>query len=287
MLLHYWDVHPPYLPPEEYKTFEYEDKDESLSEYFGRDAKGPLSAAYQSYARGDQTTMAESKEAYDGAVAWVDEQFGRLLSFLRTEELLDETMIVVTADHGHNFGEHGIFSDNCGLYDTSIHVPLIVHHPAAQGDRVDGIVQHTDVVPTVLDGVGIDCPDDLRGNVLPATREFAFAEAIENRIQMVRTIDWKLMVPRDTEYFKHQYWYTGDGSAELYDLTNDPDETRNVATENSSVVERLQQLLETELATQERVAEKGSKRTADIEADGLEDVKERLNALGYADDGNV
>lgn len=286
-LLHYWDVHPPYLPPEEYETFEYEGEDEPLSEYFGRDAKGPLSAAYQSYARGDHTTMAESKEAYDGAVAWVDEQLGRLLSFLRTEGLFEETMIVVTADHGHNFGEHGIFSDNCGLYDTSIHVPLVVHHPAASGNRVGGLVQHTDVVPTVLDAADVDGPDDLRGNVLPATREFAFAEAVENRMQMVRTTDWKLIVPRDTDYLQEQYWYTGDGSPELYDLTDDPGETHNVAAENPDVVERLRELLETELTTQEEIAKTGSQRMADIEADDLEEVKERLNALGYADDGNV
>lgn len=286
-LVHYWDVHPPYLPPGEYESrFAYDGEDEPLSRYFGPDAKGPLSAEYPPYTTGEHRTMADSKEAYDGAISWVDEQLGRLFDLLRERGLLEESMVIVTADHGHNFGEHGIFSDNCGLYDTSIHVPLVVHDPRRDGERVTGLVQHTDVVPTVLEFAGIDVPEDLRGNVLPSTREYAFAEAVEGRMRMVRTDDWKLVVPRDVAYLREQYWYDAGGEVELYDLVRDPGETRNVAAERPEVVERLQGLLDEELDAQERSTDE-ARRSVSIAGTDMDDVKSRLGALGYADDDNV
>jgi arylsulfatase A-like enzyme len=209
------------------------------------------------------------------------------LDYLREEDLMAETLVVVTADHGHNFGEHDIFSDNVGLYDTSIQVPLIVSHPEHDPDRIDGIVQLTDVAPTIMDYAGVPIPDDVRGNVLPETREYAFAESIEHRMQMIRTDRWKLIVPRDVDYLQSRRWYDGDGTPELYDLEADPGETRNVASENPDVLERLEGMLSDELDRQEENARSGSGREVDIEDDDMDDIKSRLNALGYADDGNV
>ena len=287
-LLHYWDVHPPYLPPSEYtEQFTYDEDDEELSKYFNEGEKGPLSAAFQAYARGEQTTMGEAKEAYDGAVAWVDEQIGRLVAHLREEGLLEETLFVVTADHGHNFGEHDIFSDNVGLYDTSIHVPLIVHHPEHGSGRFGGLVQLTDIAPTALDYAGIDIPADVRGNVLPAEREYVFAESIEHRMQMVRTDRWKYIVPRDVDYLQSQGWYDADGDIELYDLKADPSETHDIAADHPDVCERLDSLLSEELGKQEQNAASGKRRDTAIEDEDMNDIKSRLNALGYADDGNV
>lgn len=287
-LLHYWDVHPPYLPPDEHGSrFEYDGEDEPLDPYFGRDGKGPMSAEFQPYARGEHETMGDAKRAYDGAISWVDEQLGRLLDFLREEGVLEDTMVVVTADHGHNFGEHGIFSDNSGLFDTSLHVPLIVHDPTSEAERISGLVQHTDLVPTILDRVGIERPDDLRGNVLPETREYVFAETIEHRMRMIRMEDWKLVLPEDLEYLRGQSWYDGDGERELYDLRNDPRETTNVAAEHPDVADRLESKLEEEVAAQERIAENSQRRSADLEESDMDDIKSRLQALGYADDDNV
>lgn len=286
-LIHYWDVHPPYLPPDEYtERFSYEGENEPLSRYFGPDAKGPLAAEFPPYATGEHRTVGDSKRAYDGAIAWVDEQLGRLFEYLESRDILEETMIVVTADHGHNFGEHGIFSDNTGLYDTSIHVPLVVHDPRKDGCHVDGIVQHTDIVPTVLDYAGIGAPEPLRGNVLPEARDYAFAETIEHRMQMVRTDEWKLIRPQDVEYLGEQYWYDGNGETELYDLETDPSETHNVAKAHPSVVERLTDILEEELRAQEATTG-DSGRAADIDEGELDDIKSRLGALGYADDDNI
>jgi arylsulfatase A-like enzyme len=287
-LIHYWDIHPPYLPPDEYtRRFSYDGGDEPLSEYFGTGKKGPLAAEYPPYALGNHTTVGESKEAYDGAIAWVDEQIGRLMEFLQKKQTLDDTMIIVTADHGHNFGEHGIFSDNSGLFDTSIHVPLVIYDPRKGHQRINDLVQHTDLMPTILDYVGIKSSEELRGNVLPEAHEYVFAETIERRMEMIRTDEWKLVVPRDLSYLRDQPWYNGDGQTELYDLKGDPGETRNVAAEHPNVLTRLEKLLQEEIRSQQQVAGAGGRRSAGIKGDDMSNIKSRLSALGYADEDNI
>lgn len=287
-LLHYWDVHPPYLPPDEYiDQFEYKKEDEHLSQYFGSDGKGPLSAAFQAYARGEQRSMSEAKRAYDGAIKWVDEQIGRIVEYLISESLMNETLLIVTADHGHNFGEHGIFSDNVGLYDSSVQVPLVVSHPEHDSNRIEDLVQLTDIAPTVLDYADVAIPGDVRANTLPETREYVFAESVEHRMQMIRTDRWKLIIPQDITYLNHQSWYDHDGNKELYDLIADPEETENVAEQNPDVVTRLCEILERELTTQQESAESGDSRDASITEVESERLQERLSALGYADDNNV
>ncbi|MDB2244329.1 sulfatase [Halorubrum ezzemoulense] len=285
-LLHYWDVHPPYLPPEEYEQkFDADWSDEPLSNYFGGDRKGPMAAEFPPYAAGERETVGGSKRAYDGAISWVDEQIGRLIDCFESEEMMDETMIVVTADHGHNFGEHGIFSDNCGMFDTSIKVPLVVYDPREEGQRISGLVQHTDIVPTVLDYAGVSSPDLYRGNVLPDTREFAFAEAAEQHMRMIRTDDWKLVVPEDVAYLKDQYWYDGDGTPELYDIHNDSTEENDVSEEHPDIVRRLRRRMDKEVRKQQEF--EGGERSVEIEEEELDDIRSQLGALGYADDDNV
>ncbi|ELZ45611.1 sulfatase [Halorubrum distributum JCM 9100] len=231
--------------------------------------------------------MGDAKEAYDGAVRWVDQQVGRLIGYLERNELMEDTMIVLTADHGHNFGEHGIFSDNSGLYDTSIHVPLVVHHPDKPAERVSGIVQHIDIVPTILDYAGLEIPDDLRGNVLPAVHEFAFAETIEQTMAMIRTKDWKLIQTRKKEQLKSEYWYQDDGEFTLYDLNEDPGEQRDVADQNLSTVRHLRKQLERELKRQTNTVQAESSKSAEIDEDELDGIQERLEALGYAERDNT
>jgi arylsulfatase A-like enzyme len=283
MFLHYWDVHPPFLPPKEYMQFPYEGKDESLSSYFTPDRKGRVGGEYPVYAAGIRDTVGECKEAYDGAVHWVDEQIGRLLDALREQGGLEETLFVVTADHGHNFGEHDIFSDNCSLYDTSVHVPLLVRHPDHGGERIEGLVQHTDLFPTILEYLDIDVPSYARGNVLPDTREFVFSEAVEQRMQMVQDERWKYIRPSDLDHLQAQYWYDQGGNAELYGLEADPRENENVLDEHPVEAERLSALLDEELERQNEKQNRSQRSSRTLVDDEIKSIQENLQALGYAD----
>jgi arylsulfatase A-like enzyme len=288
MFIHYWDVHPPFRPPEGYaEQFEFDGEDRPLSYYFQPDRKGKKGGEYASYVNGDRETLAESKLAYDGTISWVDEQIGRLYEYLKESDRLKETLFIVTADHGHYFGEHDIFSDNCSLYDPSIQIPLIIHHPGEDPGRVEETVQHTDLRPTIHEFHGISLPEDIRGNILPAeTREYGFAEAEGEIMQTIRTPDWKLIRPLDIDYLNSQYWYEQDGEVELYDLSEDPGEMQNLAKERPTRVSALNGLLDTEIEEQQTIEHSGDRGERDqINQEEIEQIQSNLESLGYIEDG--
>ena len=105
---------------------------------------------------------------YQGAVTYVDDEFGRLLDRLEEMGLLERTAVVLTADHGESLGEHDIYFTHTGLYEPTIHVPLITYFPGAgrQGVQVREVVESIDIYPTVLEYFGIPIPRGIRGHSL-------------------------------------------------------------------------------------------------------------------------
>lgn len=92
---------------------------------------------------------------YDAEIAYLDEQVGELLAFLGTAGGLENTVVIVTADHGENIGDHGLMDHQYCVYDSLAHVPLLIHYPAAfPPGEDDAPVQHTDLLPTLLDLIG-------------------------------------------------------------------------------------------------------------------------------------
>ena len=114
-------------------------------------------------------------DLYDGEIAYVDQQFGQLLDFMRAAGQYDDTLIVVAGDHGEAFGEHGDFVHGHLAYEEIMHVPLLIKFPAGmvvQGGAVDALAQLTDVAPTVLDALGLGhLAGDMQGvSLLPTVR---------------------------------------------------------------------------------------------------------------------
>ncbi len=246
--IHYWDVHPPYSPPKEHADlFPHDEDDIPLSEVFKSGMKQQAGGEYAAFQSGKHVTLNDTKRDYDGAIHWVDSQIGRLIAHLKSKGLMDQTMIVITADHGHNFGEHGIYFDNASLFDTSIKVPLVLWYPGKSGARIHGLVQHTDLMPTILDFLGLEIPGDIDGNILPdKTREEVVAEAYGSRFRMIRTAEWKYIEP--VEILNNipenvRAWYTGDGKLELYNIVNDPDELHNLADDRPDVLMMMKERL--------------------------------------------
>src|SRR5262249_14541053 len=95
------------------------------------------------------------RTAYDAEVAYTDAMLGVLLTRLQTARALDRTLVVVTADHGESLGEHGETTHGLFAYDSTLSVPLIVSAPQMRAGTVDTPVSHVDLMPTVLDLVGV------------------------------------------------------------------------------------------------------------------------------------
>ena len=182
---------------------------------------------------------------YNSDIRYLDEEIGKLLDLLRKRGLMDETIIVLTADHGENFGEHQLMSHELSVYDTLVKVPLLIRYPKffAPGSKWEMPVQLIDIFPSLLHILKLgDKNLKLQGSILlqdqPSNPRFVFAEynnsrAVDNIrrrfgkdlapnplyqpkiLKAVRSNDWKFI------------WGT-DGSRELYEISNDPFESKNV-----------------------------------------------------------
>jgi arylsulfatase A-like enzyme len=204
----------------------------------------PVPAGTMLYEPGVEMSEARQREgiqAYYAAVTFLDKQIGRLLDHLRTKGLLENTIVVLTSDHGYHLGWRGQWCKHT-LSEQVMRVPLIVRHPrASQGVTADGVVELLDLFPSFCDMAGLPVPDSLDGkSFLPLLKNpgaggkaGAFCQFGNGRT--VRTLGWRL-VERN------------DGSSELYDHSNDPDEYRNVIshTANEPTVRQLHAMLEAE-----------------------------------------
>ena len=145
--LNYYDAHDPYLPPREYfRRFAGRDRDRQLSPLRRR---GPFVPANR--LTGDE--LALEIAAYDGAIAYLDAELGKLFTALEDRRLLQHTLIIVTSDHGEEFGEHGVLFHGHTLYRQTLHVPLLMLGAGLvpPGKRVVEPVSLRDIPATVTD----------------------------------------------------------------------------------------------------------------------------------------
>lgn len=225
---------------------------------------------------------------YDAAVTEADERVGRLLSQLRNRDRLDETLVVLLSDHGESMTEHGIYFDHHGLYDVSVHIPLIFRPPGGHSATVDDLVQITDVAPTIAsytDTEGLE-PDgrSLKQVIEDGTsleREFVMAEeAHTQRRRMVRSADHKLIYLVDGDTVCRYCDVEHAPPVELYDLREDPEEQVNSADEQSKTVTRLRAYASRQV-TRYRDARPSCESESDVTYDDEDVVEKRLEALGY------
>ena len=212
------------------------------------------------------------KQPYDGEVAYVDYSLGRLLSFLRENDGFDNTLVILTGDHGESLGEHGELTHGCFAYNATLWVPLIIIVPGGKKGRVDHQVSHIDLFPTVCDVLQIDKPPFLQGiSLLPA---------MEGRPLPKRPIYFESL---DPHYSKGWAPLSGfiDGRdkfiespiPEIYNLESDFAEVKNLS-ENEAVKEargKLGQLVKSLCRSGEM------KRPSTIDREALE----KLKSLGY------
>ena len=183
----------------------------------------------------DPDTVRRGRELYYGFTQWVDEQIGIVLDLLKKSPFADDTVVVYTTDHGENMGEHGLWWKNC-LYEQAAHIPLIVSWPKRWngGQRRTGACSMVDLVRTIAEIAGAQAPGDWDGHSMlkwmddPRTswRDLAvsqyYAHNIASGYAMLRTGNWKYVYHSAPDPRR-------PAQQELYDLTADPQEFRNLA----------------------------------------------------------
>jgi arylsulfatase A-like enzyme len=191
----------------------------------------------------DAPTRAVLSDLYDGEVAYLDAIIGELIADLRERGVLDRTLVVVTSDHGENLGDHELLEHRTNLYETVLHVPLLVRYPAtfAAGTRVSAPVSLVDVVPTVLALTRTPVAPGLEA-MLPGRALTGPAGAEDRPIVAEDSASRELMQryakPFDERYFTRslkslrqgtwKFIWSSDGRHELFDLADDPGETTNL-----------------------------------------------------------
>lgn len=247
LFLRHMDPHSPYLPPKPFDRM-----------FYGRDEKDPANKSMEPVYGfrpfgdflkswiGEEVTDHEYVSAqYDGAVAYMDIAIQSLLTKIADLGIEEETLIVITADHGETLYEHDCFFDHHGLYDCTLVVPLIFKFPGRvpAGKRVESVSVISDIMPTVLNLLGVASEDALDGrNLVPFMRgeatpaeektELYITECTWMRKHGWRTPEWKLIVALEPDFH-------GKPPVELYNLIRDPEENVNLAEQEPEIVELL------------------------------------------------
>ena len=241
--MHLYDPHYPYNPPEPYRT-----------QYAGR--------------------------LYDGEIAFADEQVGRLVRYLKEKGVYQNTVIVLAGDHGEGLGEHGEKTHGFFIYNSTMHVPLIIRVPeAAGGHAVPDPVSLVDLMPTVLGAVGADVPAQVQGKSLLARVRGGGPDAGERE----RSVYGETFLPRIHFNWSElraaenaKYHFIDAPRPELYDVGNDPGEMRNLLGEKKAVAEEMRAKLVAMIRDYSAGKELAEKTGLDPA------LMERLKSLGYA-----
>jgi arylsulfatase len=272
------DPHGPYQPPPEFQREFREEPVESrrAKKLWRRTVDKPETIS----PTGRETLI----DLYDAEIRYTDEMVGRLVDDMAERGILDESLLIIAADHGDLFGAHELYGHPRHLYDELIHVPLLIRTPDGQNVTVDQPVENVDIAPTILDTVGVTIPSAFAGQSLSvdsrnedtgplanvAISEARGEDEDSNVVRTaVRAADTKLHVEADGN--ANQVLQT-----ELYDISVDPAEESPI--ENSDSSEQLLDLYRTHrLGVDDTADDDDQSHMENVD----EVVEDRLRELGY------
>jgi arylsulfatase A-like enzyme len=200
------------------------------------------------------------RDLYDGEIAFADDCVGRIIDCLRDSGIIEKTVVIVTSDHGENLGEHGRIDHNLSMYETTLHVPLVIRYPRLfkPGSVSDEFVNLVDIAPTIMDLCGTR-GEKQKNKLLEISlvreerphRSFVVAgnERPLNAIGLMKkkypefdanSIDHKMRAIRTT---KHKLIWNVERNMELFELTTDADELHNLADTQAETSKKLHNML--------------------------------------------
>jgi len=235
--LNCFDPHPPFDPPQEFlDRFDVASMPGPLFRESDLDAQKPLAAInFQSRPRRPEEFEAKRRQAqYWAQIELIDQNVGRLLAALDETGQRENTIVILTSDHGTALGDHGLVAKGCRFYEGLVRVPLILNWPGRfrAGLRSDALVELTDIVPTLLEICGLPAPARMHGRSLRGILE-GTSDPHKHR-DFVRSIYYRVLQGAETyaSMFRtprHKLvHYHGHGLGELFDLEADPGEFANL-----------------------------------------------------------
>lgn len=288
LFVNYLEPHLEYRPPESYATDHLPDEiSYAEAMKISQDAWGYIANCVEI----SDKKLEILRALYHAEISYLSEKIEEIIRLLKTTGEWEDTLFVVTSDHGENIGDHGLMDHQYALYDTLLHVPLFIHGGPFGRKEINDLVQLVDIPPTILDVLDIDASgvrEQFQGVSFhpdtEETREYIVSEymapqpsmdALETKIgdlpdhmweydrslRAIRTNEWKLI-------------RGSDGSRELYNMEDDPEEKVDHKTEYPEIVDDLDSTLDNWLNSFE-----SAEKSDDVEMQ--QNTKSRLEDLGY------
>lgn len=260
LFLRHMDPHSPYLPPEPfhkmfYQGDEFDKNNKSLEPVY---KFKPFCDYFYTWFAPGCTDKDYIIAQYDAELAYMDSCIQSILQKVNTLGIEGETLVVFVSDHGETLYDHDCYFDHHGVYDPTLVVPFVLRFPGKlpNGKRFPDYCQLKDVMPTILDVLGIDSGIEfdgrnlmelVRGGNITQEPEMYITECTWQRKHGWRTPEWKLIVALEPDFhYKPE--------VELYNLIKDPDENDNVAEKEPAVVKMLTERMLAHIAKREKEA---------------------------------
>ena len=235
--LNYFDAHEPLLPPAPFNK-----------QFGSTDTNGDImfqttGVDFMNKASWSEANLANHRNSYDSSIAYLDDRLGILYNKLTEQKILDNTIVIITSDHGESFGEHGIFGHGNSLYFETLWVPLLIRFPSQvpRGVRIEQPVGLRDIPMTVLDLIGVNkgensFPGQSLGRYWDKTANESKTDTNQMILSEISGANWmEAKAPafkgEVKSLVKDRYHYirNSDGSEELYNLKTDPKELHSLA----------------------------------------------------------
>jgi len=283
LFANFLEAHLPYDPPTQYRQKHLNDlqTDRSISVKWGHE----YNAGLHSTSRVDWDTV---KRLYGGDVNTADKLLEGLIKILKQEDLYENTILVVTSDHGENLGDHGMLAHMYSIHETLLSVPLIIHAPQHLAKEVrNNPVMLTDIFATILDLAKVEYAETpresrslLKSPKTPQRPLFAeYAPPDSSLVDMLKKMNPSLDTKRLLRGFQTvrlgdlRLTVSDDGSFELHNLAENPKQDLNIADKLPEEVKTLRSLINHVLG------KIGAARSEKIEID--EEDRKKIRAIGY------